>query len=122
MYRRLRQRRFLYLSFLLIAFTLESAESGLKTSAYSIPQSPLKKRDSEYSPMEYISQVKDIRIIENHREFVNVNENDFWDELSDDQKDEIKVGIVELDKGQNLATRKWYPSTVSGNKVGIILD
>lgn len=72
--------------------------------------------------MEYISQVKDIRIIENHREFLNVNENDFWDELSDDQKDEIKVGIVELDKGQNLATRKWYPSTVSGNKVGIILD
>lgn len=69
-------------------------------------------QSEKYSLIEYITQVKDIRIIEKLREFVNANENDFWNDLSDNQKDEIKKGMKELDNGQKFG----YEEVVSKHR------
>ena len=54
----------------------------------------------KYSLIEYITQVKDIRLIEKLKQFVKANENDFWNDLTEDQKQELKQGMKELDDGQ----------------------
>lgn len=50
----------------------------------------------------YISQIKDVKVIERILEFVKANESDFWNDLSGDQKDEIKKGIEELGRGEKF--------------------
>ena len=54
----------------------------------------------KYSLIEYITQVKDIRLIEKLKQFVKANEDDFWNDLTEDQKQELKQGMKELDDGQ----------------------
>ena len=56
----------------------------------------------KYSLIEYIIQVKDIGLIEKLRDFVKANENDFWNDLTDSQKQEIRKGMEELDKEQKF--------------------
>jgi len=54
----------------------------------------------KYSLIELITKVNDITVIERLKQFVKANEEDFWQELSDSQKAEIKMAIKELDKGE----------------------
>ena len=54
----------------------------------------------KYSLIEYITQVKDIRLIEKLKQFVKANENDFWNDLTEDQQQELRQGMKELDSGQ----------------------
>ena len=53
----------------------------------------------KYSLIEYITQIKDIHLIEKLQEFVKANEHDFWNDLSKEQKREIEKGKEELDRG-----------------------
>lgn len=52
--------------------------------------------------IEFISSVKDAQVIEKIRQFVKANENDFWNDLSDIEKQEIEKGIEQLDRGENF--------------------
>lgn len=54
----------------------------------------------KYSLIEYITQVKDSRLIEKLKQFVKANDKDFWNDLTEEQKQEIKVGLKELDEDQ----------------------
>ena len=54
----------------------------------------------KYSLIEYITQIKDIRLIEKLKQFVEATENDFWNDLTEDQRQELKQGMKELDNGQ----------------------
>ena len=56
----------------------------------------------KYSLIEYITQVEDTRIIEKLKDFVKANEQDFWNDLSEDQKLEIRQGMKELDRGEKF--------------------
>lgn len=56
----------------------------------------------KYSLIEYITQIKDVSLIEKLREFVKANEEDFWNDLTESQKQEIRKGTQELDNGQKF--------------------
>ncbi|MGL1887481.1 MAG: hypothetical protein OCD76_13280 [Reichenbachiella sp.] len=56
----------------------------------------------KYSLIEYITQVKDTSLIEKLKDFVRANETDFWNDLTEAQKLEIKQGMDELDNGQKF--------------------
>ncbi|MEO9805867.1 MAG: hypothetical protein ABJF04_21595 [Reichenbachiella sp.] len=56
----------------------------------------------KYSLIEYITQVKDISLIEKFKDFVKANERDFWNDLTEEQRLEIKQGMNELDRGQKF--------------------
>ena len=56
----------------------------------------------KYTLIEYITQVKDVSIIEKLKQFVKANENDFWNDLSEEQQQEIKQGMAELDRGEKF--------------------
>lgn len=56
----------------------------------------------KYSLIEYITQLKDVSILEKLKQFVEANDKDFWQELSEDQQQEIKQGIAELDNGEKF--------------------
>ena len=56
----------------------------------------------KYSLIEYITQVKDTGIIEKLKQFVKANERDFWNNLSTEQKEEIRQGMKELDEGHKF--------------------
>ncbi len=53
----------------------------------------------KYALIEYITQVKDIKVIEKLKDFVKANEQDFLNDLTENQKRELKEGVEELDKG-----------------------
>ena len=50
-----------------------------------------------------IYNIDDQRIIENLTKIVRKSQKDFWLELSDSQKEEIKTGINQLDSGQRIS-------------------
>ena len=56
----------------------------------------------KYSLIEYITQIKDASLIEKLKQFVKASERDFWNDLTDAQKEEINKGIYELDQGQKF--------------------
>lgn len=56
----------------------------------------------KYSLIEYITKVKDASLIEKLQEFVKATEKDFWNDLSEAQKQEIKQGMDELDRGEKF--------------------
>lgn len=56
----------------------------------------------KYSLIEYITQVKDINLIKKFKDFVKANERDFWNDLTEEQRLEIKQGMNELDNGQKF--------------------
>ncbi len=56
----------------------------------------------KYSLIEYITQIKDVSLIEKLKEFVKANESDFWNDLTEDQIQEIRKGMEELDNGQKF--------------------
>lgn len=56
----------------------------------------------KYFLIEYITQIKDMALVEKLKQFVKANGIDFWNELSENQKQEIKRGIDELDRGEKF--------------------
>lgn len=54
----------------------------------------------KYALIEYITQVKDADIIAKIKEFVQATEYDFWNDLTEEQKQEIRQGMDELDRGE----------------------
>lgn len=52
--------------------------------------------------IQYITQIDDSKIIERLKQFVKANEDDFWNDLDEDQKQEIKQGIDELNRGEKF--------------------
>lgn len=52
--------------------------------------------------IEYITQVKDISLIEKLKDFVLANERDFWNDLTEEQRLEIKQAMSELDQGEKF--------------------
>jgi hypothetical protein len=59
-------------------------------------------QSEKYALIEYITQIKDIGLIEKLRDFVKANERDFWHDLTEDQKREAMEGMGELDRGQKF--------------------
>ena len=53
----------------------------------------------KYALIEYITQIKDIGLIEKLRDFAKANERDFWHDLTEGQKREAMEGMDELDRG-----------------------
>ena len=60
----------------------------------------------KHSLIEYITQVKDSSIIEKIKDFIKANERDFWNDLTKEQKSEIKQGMKELDRGEKIDYEK----------------
>lgn len=56
----------------------------------------------KYALIEYITKISDVRLIEKLKEFVKASEKDFWNELSDDNKQDILDGLSKLDKGEKV--------------------
>jgi hypothetical protein len=52
--------------------------------------------------IQYITQIDDSKIIERLKQFVKANEDDFWNDLDEDQKQEIKQGVDELNRGEKF--------------------
>ena len=50
-----------------------------------------------------IYNIEDQNIIDNLIKIVRSSQKDFWLELSDSQKQEIKTGITQLDSGQRIS-------------------
>ena len=50
--------------------------------------------------IQWLAQVDDVKLIEKLKQFVQSNENDFWTDLTDEQKAEIRQGINDLDEGK----------------------
>lgn len=53
----------------------------------------------KYALIEYITQIKDIGLIEKLKDFAKANERDFWYDLTEEQKREAMEGMDELDRG-----------------------
>lgn len=54
------------------------------------------------SLIKLIDKVTDITVIERLKQFVKANEQDFWQDLSELEKQEIKGAIKELDNGDRF--------------------
>ncbi|TRX51586.1 hypothetical protein FNH22_23765 [Fulvivirga sp. M361] len=63
---------------------------------------PMDIQAEKYSLIEYITQIKDIGLVEKLKQFVKANERDFWNDLTEDQKSEIRQGMSELDRGEKF--------------------
>ena len=50
-----------------------------------------------------IYNIEDQNIIDNLIKIVRSSQKDFWLELSDSQKQELKTGITQLDSGQRIS-------------------
>ena len=59
-------------------------------------------QSEKYSLIEYITQITDVKKLERLLEFVKANDEDFWNDLSNDQKQEIQQGIDELERGEKF--------------------
>jgi len=59
-------------------------------------------QSEKYALIEYITQIKDVRLIEKLRDFVKANDKDFWYDLTEVQKKDVMEGIRELDKGKKI--------------------
>lgn len=62
--------------------------------------------------IQYIAQIDDSNIIERLKQFVKASEDDFWNDLSEDQKEEIRKGIDELNRGEKFD----YEEVVSAHR------
>jgi predicted transcriptional regulator len=54
------------------------------------------------SLIEYITQLQDEAILTSIKEFVQATEQDFWNDLTRSQQQEIKKGMEELDRGEKF--------------------
>ncbi|MFY0598510.1 MAG: hypothetical protein JXR03_02485 [Cyclobacteriaceae bacterium] len=54
----------------------------------------------KYSLIEYITQIKDVSLVNKLKQFVLANEKDFWNDLTETQQQEVSKGIEELDRGE----------------------
>ena len=53
--------------------------------------------------IQWISSLKDDKFIQLMNSFrISKSDNDFWNELSDQKKDEIDLGIAQLDNGEGI--------------------
>jgi len=59
-------------------------------------------QSEKYALIAYITQIKDVRLIEKLRDFVKANDKDFWHDLTEVQKKDVMEGIRELDKGKKI--------------------
>lgn len=59
-------------------------------------------QSEKYSLIEYVTQIKDMAVVEKLKQFVKATELDFWDELTESQRQEIKRGMNELDRGEKV--------------------
>jgi hypothetical protein len=49
-----------------------------------------------------IMDVQDPDTLERIKSFLSEKDGDFWEQLTEDQKSEIRLGIEQLDKGQGV--------------------
>ncbi|RED91307.1 hypothetical protein [Marinoscillum furvescens] len=56
----------------------------------------------KYALIEYITQIKDMSLVDKLKQFVKANEQDFWDDLTESQRKEIRQGIDQLDRGEKF--------------------
>jgi len=68
----------------------------------------------KYSLIEYITQIKEVSLLNKLKEVVKANKKDWWDELSMEEKSEINEGIRQADNGELISheevmhnPRKW---------------
>jgi len=59
-------------------------------------------QSEKYALIAFITQIKDVRLIEKLRDFVKANDKDFWHDLTEVQKKGVMEGIRELDKGKKI--------------------
>jgi|GEM_PF-429922 len=59
-------------------------------------------QSEKYALIAFITQIKDVRLIEKLRDFVKANDKDFWHDLTEVQKKDVMEGIRELDKGKKI--------------------
>lgn len=57
----------------------------------------------KYSLIEYITKIEDNSLIDKLKQFVKANDHDFWNDLTEGQKQEIKTGMQELDRGEKYS-------------------
>ncbi|WP_035842451.1 hypothetical protein [Crocinitomix catalasitica] len=56
--------------------------------------------------IQWISNLQDDKFIQLMNSFrISKSDSDFWNELSDQQKDEIDLGIAQLDNGEGIAIK-----------------
>lgn len=54
----------------------------------------------KYSLIERIIQIKDSHLIARLKQFLTLNESDFWDDLDDDLKASIERGVTQSARGE----------------------
>lgn len=59
-------------------------------------------QSEKYSLIEYITQITDVKKFERLLEFVKANDEDFWNDLTNEQQQEIQQGIDELERGEKF--------------------
>lgn len=56
--------------------------------------------------IEWLINVKDARVIKEFISLKNKKESDWWDELSQEQKEDIEAGLADLDSGKKREFKK----------------
>jgi hypothetical protein len=55
----------------------------------------------------FILDIDDPKLIEGIHDLLMEEKSDFWEQLSEGEKQEIKLGISQLDKGQKISFNKY---------------
>jgi|JFJP01.1.fsa_nt_gi hypothetical protein len=61
--------------------------------------------------IEWITQINDVVVLDKLLQFRSKNHADWWDELNDYEKDELNLGLKDLDEGNTIdhsEARKLY--------------